>query len=130
MSTTPPRPQKSIFIADDDPRVRSALRALIEADPRFDVVGEASSVQEVEERIGAPMPAIVLVDMLFPTASEGLRLVKHLVARSGCAVVAISAQDSLRGAALRAGAVLFLHKGEAPDTILAALYAASDQVCR
>jgi DNA-binding NarL/FixJ family response regulator len=125
MSTTPQRSQKSILIADDDGRVRRALRALIEADPRFEVVGEVSSVREVEECIHAPLPTIILVDMLFPTASEGLRLVRMLSRCRGCAVVAISAQDSLRTAALRAGALAFLNKGESPDAILGALYAVS-----
>ena len=53
----------NVFIADDHTLVRSGIRALIEAAPELNVVGEASNGREAVERIQALQPELVLMDV-------------------------------------------------------------------
>jgi DNA-binding NarL/FixJ family response regulator len=116
-----------VLIADDDARVRRALRLFIELDPSFMVVGEAGSAAEVLERDRTLRPTVILLDLLFPAMEDGLALLRRLAHRQGRPVVAISMRDGLRTVALRAGARAFLGKGEPPDLILHALRAVAEE---
>ena len=81
------------------------------------MIGEASSGPEalrVDEQLN---PDVVLLDLLLPTAQEGLELLRHLVGR-GREVVALTIRVQLRRAALDAGATAFVEKGVSPDVLL------------
>lgn len=111
-----------VLIADDDGRVRQALRALLEAEADISVVGEAASSTEVLVSAAALWPSVILLDLLLPDTADGLALLPALV---GWPVVALSVRGGLREPALRAGAVAFLEKGIAPEALLAALRVAA-----
>lgn len=115
----------SVLIADDDARVRHALRALIDAEPGIVVVGEAGSVAEVLECDHVLQPGVILLDLLLPRPEEGLKLIDVLSRERGRSVVVISVRGGLRAAALAAGARAFVEKGAAPEMVLSALYAAA-----
>lgn len=109
---------------DDDARVRHALRALLDSSDGLWPEGEAAAGPEalaVDEELE---PAVVLLDLLIPSAEEGLEVLATLVAR-GRAVVALSIRTALATAALEAGAVAFVEKGASPDHLLATLRGAS-----
>ena len=112
-----------VLIVDADPRVRRALRALLEGEPDIVVAGEADTVEQAL-RCGAVLrPSIVLLDLMLPTVQDGLTAVRLLAAhRRPC--LAISWRDSLRQAALEVGASGFVEKGSSPTVLLAALRAA------
>ncbi len=112
-------------MVDDDPRVRHALRTLIESSAGLSVSGEASSAPEAIRADDMLVPDVVLLDLLLPRAEEGLRALAELVER-GRAVVVLSIRAALRAAALEAGAVTFVEKGGDPDVLLAALREAPD----
>jgi CheY-like chemotaxis protein len=114
-----------VLVADDDSRVRSALRALVEAEPDMLVVGEAGSSAEVLSQAQAMAPSAIIVDVLLPRAVDGLNLIRHLSSMQGRPIIAISARGGLRGEALAAGATTFLEKGCAPDQLIAALQEAT-----
>jgi DNA-binding NarL/FixJ family response regulator len=58
--------KKSIVIADDHPIFRSGLRALIEAEPSFTVIGEASDGEEAVRLIENEKPDVALLDYNMP----------------------------------------------------------------
>jgi DNA-binding NarL/FixJ family response regulator len=61
-----------ILLADDQPKVRFALRALLELEPGVRVVGEAVDVEELLARTEATCPDLVLLDWELPgLAAEG-----------------------------------------------------------
>lgn len=66
-----------IVIADDHPVFRSGLRQIIEAEPSFDVVGEAGDGQSALQLIQTLDPAIVILDVAMP-GLDGLSVVNHL----------------------------------------------------
>jgi len=111
---------RSILVVDDDARVRRAVRALIESSAGLSFAGEASSGPTALRADEALVPDVVLLDLLLPSAEEGLAVLRRLVAR-GRAVVAVSIGDTMSGAALAAGAATFVGKGAGPDPLLDAL---------
>ncbi|MGP3948867.1 response regulator [Streptomyces sp. 7N604] len=114
-----------VLIADDDPRVRSALRTFLSAHADFDVVGEADSSAAAMAVAREHAPTVALVDVLLPDAGDGLRLLHTLTGELGIPAVAISIDDRLRRPARDAGAYQFLDKGCSPELLLAALRAAT-----
>jgi DNA-binding NarL/FixJ family response regulator len=113
-----------VLIVEDDPRVRLALRRFLAESDGFDVVGDAASATVGLELARAHSPAVVLVDILLPSAGDGLGLLRALTGELGIPAVAMSIHGGLRGRALAAGAYRFLDKDSAPELFLAALRAA------
>jgi DNA-binding NarL/FixJ family response regulator len=111
----------SILIADDDARVRHALRALIELDPRIQVAGEALSSWEVLASDRALQPTVILLDLILPEVEDGLDLLKVLTRSADRRVVAMSLRSGLRDEAIAAGAAAFVEKGMPPDLFLSTL---------
>lgn len=109
-----------ILVVDNDARVRAALCALIDSSPGLSVAGEASSRATACAAVEALRPDVVVLDILLPSAAEGLEVLKDLAA-TGRPVVALSIRDGLRAAALATGAVAFVEKYAGPDALLETL---------
>lgn len=67
----------SIIVADDHGIVREGLRRLLEAEPDFEVVGEAADGREVLEAVARSRPAIVVLDITMPRLG-GLETLERL----------------------------------------------------
>jgi DNA-binding NarL/FixJ family response regulator len=104
--------------------MRASLRALVQADGRYSVVAEACTVAEAVELDQSLHPALILLDLLFPTAVDGLDAVRLLAHGSRRPIVVISAQAALRDAAYAAGAAGFVVQGDDVDALLAVISAA------
>lgn len=111
-----------VFIADDQFKVRSALRLLLEQDPDVSVVGEVAEVADLLVQVKTVRPDIVLLDWELP----GLRAAKDWlpVLRSLCphlSVIVLSGRLEARRAALAASADAFIYKCDPPERLLAAV---------
>jgi DNA-binding NarL/FixJ family response regulator len=110
-----------ILLADDQPKVRLALRALLERQPGLNVVGEAIDAQDLLLQMEDICPDVVLLDWELP----GVGVVDLLSAlRRACpdaSVIALSGLVRARQAALAAGADAFVSKGEPPERLLATI---------
>ncbi|MDQ4024493.1 MAG: response regulator [Actinomycetota bacterium] len=109
-----------VLVVDNDARVRAALCALIGSSPGLSVAGEASSRSAAYAAMEALRPDVVVLDILLPSAADGLEVLKDLAA-TGRPVVALSIRYGLRAAALDAGAVAFVEKYAGPDALLETL---------
>jgi two-component system nitrate/nitrite response regulator NarL len=101
-----------VALADDDPRVRSALVDVLEDDGRFVVVGDVSSGDEIVRLAEDQGPDVVLVDVGMP--GGGVEAVSRLRALARPPVVVVVSADVARDtvvAHLRAGAQGYLAKG-------------------
>ncbi|NIO69112.1 MAG: response regulator [Anaerolineae bacterium] len=112
-----------VLLADDQTKVRSALRLLLEQEPGLSVVGEAAEAEDLLAQVEATQPDLVLLDWELP----GLRTDDRLSAlRTLCPrlkVIALSGQPEARRAALTAGADAFVSKGDPPERLLTTLRA-------
>ena len=106
-----------VLIADDDRRVRTALAELFTAAPGFEVSATHGSELADDPAVGLPTD-VAVVDIQLPDPAAGLELVRRLSGDHRIPVLALSAQASLRGAALAAGATAFLDKGSSPTAVL------------
>ena len=110
-----------VLLADDEPKVRSALRLLLEQELGLSVVDEAAEAGEVLGQVQAIQPDLLLLDWELPgqQAADLLptlhRCCPHLL------VIALSGRPEARQAALDAGVDAFVSKGDPPERLLAAV---------
>jgi len=119
-----------IVLADDHAVVRSALRMLLDADPSFEVVGEARSVVEALEVVRARRPDVVVLDLMMQGHSslEAIPAIRAEVAECRVVVLTMYATAASVQHALGAGALGFVLKDDAAvDLIEAVRRAAFDE---
>lgn len=66
-----------LVLADDHPVVREGVRALLESDPDFQVVGQADDGVEVARLVDQLHPDVVVLDLMMPGRS-GLEVTREL----------------------------------------------------
>lgn len=112
-----------IFLADDQPKVRFALRVLLERKKGWVVVGEAADTSDLLGQLELSCPDLLLLSWELPglTGSNSLRALRgvcpHLF------VIALSGRPEARQVALGAGADMYVSKSDPPERLLAAINA-------
>jgi len=71
-----------ILIADDHAVFRYGLRALLESEPRFTVVGEAADGSEVAKLTSDLKPAVLMLDLAMPRLT-GIEVLRELASAEG-----------------------------------------------
>ncbi|MFZ1993885.1 MAG: response regulator transcription factor [Solirubrobacteraceae bacterium] len=116
----------TIVLADDHAIVRSALRALLEAEAEFEVVAEAGDVDESVRKVLAYKPRVIVLDLSMPDGSSLTAIPRMREASPETAIVVLTMEDEPRFAreALRAGALGFVLKDAADSELVTAVRAA------
>jgi DNA-binding response OmpR family regulator len=110
-----------ILLADDQPKVRFALRVLLERQSGYEVVGEAISAEDTLAQVQASSPDLVLIGWELPGLA-GMDLLPALRrSRPGLIIIALSGRPEARRVALTAGADAFVSKADPPERLLAAI---------
>jgi DNA-binding NarL/FixJ family response regulator len=112
-----------ILIADDQPRARQSLKALLATWPTVDWIHEACNGQEAVLAVEEATPDVVVMDARMPDM-DGLaatRLIKERWPR--VKVVVWSMYPEYESEARLAGADAFVTKGEPPQQLLARIAA-------
>jgi DNA-binding NarL/FixJ family response regulator len=113
-----------VLLVDDEELVRTGLRAIIDAQPDLEVLGEAADGAEVVPLVRRLRPAVVLMDVRMP-AIDGIQATRHLVdtmaERPRVLVVTTFENDDYVYEALRAGASGFLLKRARPAEVVEAV---------
>jgi DNA-binding NarL/FixJ family response regulator len=117
-----------VLVADDHTIVRTGIRHVLEGEPGFDIVGEASNGAEAFELTIKLRPDVVVLDISMPSAS-GLQVAARLRAvPSPPRVLILSMHDNAEYVleSVRAGAHGYILK----DTAATELRSAIRAVCR
>ena len=110
-----------VLVAEDQVKVRSAMRFLLEHEPHLHVVGEAVDAGELRYMVENCCPDLVLLDWELPDFKAEKLFPVLYGACSDLVVIALSGWPEARQAALDAGASAFVSKGDPPERLLAAI---------
>lgn len=110
-----------ILIADDQTKVRFALRVLLQRQPTYEVVGEAANAEELCDQAEADCPDIVLLDWELPGLAPDELLTELRRICPGVGVIALSGRLEARQTVLDAGANAFVCKCDSPQQLLKAI---------
>ena len=112
-------PVIKVLIADDQALVRAGFRALLDAQPDIEVVGEASEGLAAVQLAARTNPDVVLMDIRMP-GLDGLEATRRITATSpGVAVLVLTMldDDDTVFATMRAGGQGYVLKGAAQGEI-------------
>jgi DNA-binding NarL/FixJ family response regulator len=117
-----------IVLADDHTVMRGGLRLLLEREPGFGVVGEASNGREAIQLAEEHSPDVVVMDVAMPTLN-GIEAAARIVAahpRIAIVILSMHSDESYVLRALKAGARGYLLKDSAEADLIQAVRAVSD----
>lgn len=117
----------AVLVVDDDPFVRAALRALLEAADGVRCCGEAHDGSHIEAAVAQCGPEVVLLDLEMPGV-DGVTATRRLHrARPDLPVIVLTNHlaDAHVLGALRAGASGYLLKNSGPQEIAGAIAGAA-----
>jgi DNA-binding NarL/FixJ family response regulator len=111
-----------VLLADRQPKVRFALRVLLERQPGVVVVGEALNADEHISPTKPKRPDLILLDWDLPglTAAGSLSFLRKICPEMS--VIALSGHAEARQGALGAGADAFASKVDPPERLLAKIH--------
>ncbi|MFF2703037.1 response regulator [Streptomyces cyaneofuscatus] len=113
-----------VVVADDEEMVRTALRAILDAEEGIEVVGEAATGAEAVSVVRALRPDVVLMDVRMPEI-DGIRATEQILATledpPRIVVVTTFENDAYVYDALHAGAAGFLLKRSAAEELVQAV---------
>jgi DNA-binding NarL/FixJ family response regulator len=110
-----------VLLADDQAKVRSALRLLLEHQADVEILGEAVDTTGLLDWVKAICPDLVLLDWKLPglPATALLPLLRY---HCPCLrLIVLSSRPEVCQAALAAGADAFVSKGDPPERVLMAI---------
>jgi DNA-binding NarL/FixJ family response regulator len=112
-----------VIVADDHPIVRGGLRALIEATPGIELLGEATNGDEAIDLARRVRPDVVLMDLAMP-GRNGIEATREIASKglaSAVLILTMFADDESIFAAMRAGARGYLLKDASHDEMRRAI---------
>ncbi len=115
----------SLMIVDDHQVVREGLRALLERDPDFSVVGEAGTGLKVADLVDRLRPNVLLLDLMLPGLNglEVIRQVRQRTPATRVLILSMHPDEAYVTEALRHGAAGYCLKTAKAEEVIAAVRA-------
>lgn len=113
----------TIVLVDDHQVVRLGIRALLESEPDFTVIGEASDGNEADRLLERLRPDVLIIDLVMP-GRNGLEVTRHVNQRmpnTRVIVLSMHANESYVLESLRNGASAYVLKESSADDIVHAV---------
>lgn len=117
-----------VLVADDHTIIRSGLRMLLEREPGFEVVAEASDGRQAVELAESLKPDVAVLDIGMPNLNgiEATRQIVQKLPRTRVVVLSMHSDESYVLKALKSGARGYLLKDSAESDILNSIRAVND----
>jgi DNA-binding NarL/FixJ family response regulator len=114
-----------VLVADDHDMVRRGVRALLEAQPGWQVVAEARTGREAVDLAERLRPDVAILDLLMPELNglEATRRIRTALPQTEVLVFTMHQTEQLIREVLLAGARGFLLKSDAAERLVAAVAA-------
>jgi len=114
-----------ILIADDHGVLRAGLRALLNAEPDLEVVGEAADGNEALRLVEKLHPDVLLLDISMPGPGgiEVTRRVKRTLPDTRVLILTVHEDEGLLREAIRAGAAGYIVKRAVESELINAIHA-------
>jgi NarL family two-component system response regulator LiaR len=112
-----------ILVADDHVVIRKGMRAMLEAVPDIEVVGEAANGREAVAGVEKLQPDVVLMDLVMPEM-DGIEAIQHIKAQwpeTRILVLTTFAGEDKIFPAIKAGALGYQLKDSGPDELVQAI---------
>lgn len=112
-----------LLVADDHEIVRKGLRALLEAEPGWEVAAEAMDGRDAVEKAQRLKPDVAILDISMPLLNglEAARIIAKSGAQTKVLVLTMHESDPLIQQVLEAGARGYLLKSDAARDLVAAV---------
>lgn len=113
----------TIVLADDHTIVRQGLRAILEAEKDFTIVGEASNGQEALDQVEQLKPDVLVLDLALPDI-HGLEVVRRLRSRrlqTQVVVLSMHARGAYIQEAMKQGVKGYVLKGSDAKELVQAI---------
>ena len=111
-----------VLLADEQSRVRSALRVLLEQNSDYEIVAEATEAAELVEKVQREAIELVVLDWRLPGLDGELLIETLQRTAQNLIIVVLSGRPEARQTALEAGADAFVSKADPPEELLATLH--------
>ena len=119
-----------VLVADDQAKVRSALRVLLGQHLNWEVIGEIGEAEQLFVQIGRSRPDVVLLDWELPGLVYDGEFSALRARFPDTKVVALSGRPEARCAALEVGVDAFVSKMDSPECLLSTLATLKDELTR
>ena len=123
-----PAGKTRVLVADDHALFRYGMRAMLNSDPQFEVIGEAATGDAAVALSAELGPEIVLMDIQMP-GLNGIEATRRIVRADpsiGVVVVTMFEEDDSVFAAMRAGARGYVLKGGDADEVVKVVRAVAE----
>lgn len=118
----------TILLVDDHKLVRESWSFILNSDPRFEVVGQTSDVDEAVEIAKKRKPKIVLMDINMSPVNgfEGTKLVKKFSPSSKIIGISMHSMPAYARRMFQMGAMGYITKNSSKDEMLKAIIEVND----
>ena len=112
-----------LVLADDHAVVRSGLRMLLDSEPDFEVVAEASDIESAKRYVRGHHPKVLVLDLNMPGGSslEAIPILRQESPDTQIVVLTMQQEPVFAREALRAGALGYVLKEAADDELVEAV---------
>lgn len=117
------RTKTQVFLVDDHPLVRTGIAQLINKEPDMMICGEAEDAPDALRGISSTKPDLITVDISL-RGYNGIELIKNIKSLHPdlpILVLSMHEEGVYAQRALRAGALAYVMKQEAPDKVILAI---------